>query len=666
LAQLNALDHALLGDIAREVSIRMGEFTVAHDGTNDQIVIPLGPGVAVSATLIPVTSRVLGRETRLGTKLIVESINALDAGPARKRAAPFDPEILFSRRREVVAWASTAIQSAIEQLAGVSESYSLDSIDLPASDQTVIESGTESPDESQLGGPELNPSSVEHTQALRDIKGDIAQIGGHLAQMDSVVWEIYGALEELRKDLAKANLNHGPTLDARAHVASPPEESPAMSSYLDEAAGSAHHLDAVAVQNLRESISDPDNAYEFIRQQRNSAPEATKFDKSFDTWDAIVSVASGNISQAAPLAGNILWNGDPEASYALLVIALESGAIPQPIEEIVETASAIITERPQQIVAASRSLLHSDRIQLLEVLPAAVSKTTALLLANDMLARASGADESETIIAIAPLDERRAIDAVTSRSQTSANPAIFEAGLTLLEGLQDFGNGRRVIAYLVASVASATDEILGMDVQRIIDSCPTTELRARAAEALLSLSPALRTPKIRRAIGTALKGGLSETLRNNGSFVASCRAFVRENSGESELHDLTESIGALLLDGANEADPVVSESAQDRDIRIMAGKKVVVVGGFPPRWLEEIQALGCEVAWFQSEVRSRPPLDAIFNAAADADVVIVDRRVSHATTIPLRVFVRQRRIPIQDFVERNKGRFLEMLRSRFG
>jgi hypothetical protein len=205
-----------------------------------------------------------------------------------------------------------------------------------------------------------------------------------------------------------------------------------------------------------------------------------------------------------------------------------------------------------------------------------------------------------------------------------------------------------------------------MDVQRIIDSCPTTELRARAAEALLSLSPALRTPKIRRAIGTALKGGLSETLRNNGSFVASCRAFVRENSGESELHDLTESIGALLLDGANEADPVVSESAQDRDIRIMAGKKVVVVGGFPPRWLEEIQALGCEVAWFQSEVRSRPPLDAIFNAAADADVVIVDRRVSHATTIPLRVFVRQRQIPIQDFVERNKGRFLEMLRSRFG
>ena len=59
-------------------------------------------------------------------------------------------------------------------------------------------------------------------------------------------------------------------------------------------------------------------------------------------------------------------------------------------------------------------------------------------------------------------------------------------------------------------------------------------------------------------------------------------------------------------------------------------------------------------------------VDAIFNAAADADVVIVDRRVSHATTIPLRVFVRQRRIPIQDFVERNKGRFLEMLRSRFG
>ena len=332
MAQLNALDHALLGDIAREVSIRMGEFTVAHDGTNDQIVIPLGPGVAVSATLIPVTSRVLGRETRLGTKLIVESINALDAGPTRKRAAPFDPEILFSRRREVVAWASTAIQSAIEQLAGVSESYSLDSIDLPASDQTVIESGTESPDESKLGAPELNPSSVEHTQALRDIKGDIAQIGGHLAQMDSVVWEIYGALEELRKDLAKANLNHGPTLDARAHVASPPEESPAMSSYLDEAAGSPHHLDAVAVQNLRESISDPDNAYEFIRQQRNGAPEATKFDKSFDTWDAIVSVASGNISQAAPLAGNILWNGDPEASYALLVIALESGAIPQPIE----------------------------------------------------------------------------------------------------------------------------------------------------------------------------------------------------------------------------------------------------------------------------------------------------------------------------------------------
>jgi hypothetical protein len=278
LAQLNALDHALLGDIAREVSIRIGEFTVAHDGTNDQIVIPLGPGVAVSATLIPVTSRVLGRETRLGTKLIVESINALDAGPTRKRNAPFDPEILFSRRREVVAWASTAIQSAIEQLAGASENYSLDSIDLPASDQATIESSTENPNESQLNGPELSPTSAEHTQALQDIKGDIAQIGGHLAQMDSVVWEIYSALEELRKDLAKARLNQDPVLDTREHVALPPEESPAISSYVDEAAGSTHHLDAVAVQNLRESISDPDNAYEFIRQQRNSAPAMTKFE----------------------------------------------------------------------------------------------------------------------------------------------------------------------------------------------------------------------------------------------------------------------------------------------------------------------------------------------------------------------------------------------------
>jgi hypothetical protein len=141
---------------------------------------------------------------------------------------------------------------------------------------------------------------------------------------------------------------------------------------------------------------------------------------------------------------------------------------------------------------------------------------------------------------------------------------------------------------------------------------------------------------------------------------------VRENSGESELRDLADSIGALLLDSTSEAAHITPESAQDRDIRILTGKKVVVVGGFPPRWLDEIQALGCEIAWFQSEVRSRPPLDAIFNAASDADVVIVDRRVSHATTIPLRVFVRQRRIPIQDFVERNKGRFLEMLRSRFG
>lgn len=666
MAQLNALDHALLGDIAREVSIRIGEFTVAHDGTNDQIVIPLGPGVAVSATLIPVTSRVLGRETRLGTKLIVESINALDAGPTRKRAAPFDPEILFSRRREVVAWASTAIQSAIEQLAGASESYSLDSIDLPASDQATIESSTENPNESQLNGPELSPTSAEHTQALHDIKGDIAQIGGHLAQMDSVVWEIYSALEELRKDLAKARLNQDPVLDTREHVALPPEESPAISSYVDEAAGSTHHLDAVAVQNLRESISDPDNAYEFIRQQRNSAPAMTKFDKSFDTWDAIVSVASGNISQAESLTGNILWNGDPEASYALLVIEIGRGTIPQPIEEIVETASAVITERPQQLVAASRSLLHLDQIRILAVLSAAVSKTTALLLANDMLARASGVDESEVIVAIAPLDERRAIDAVTSRNEASANPAIFEAGLTLLTGLQDFGNGRRLIAYLVASVASATDEISSVDAERIIDSCPTTELRARAAEALLPLSPALRTPKTQRAIGTALKAGLNESLRTNGNFVASCRTFVRENSGESELRDLADSIGALLLDGTSEAAHVTPESAQDRDIRILTGKKVVVVGGFPPRWLDEIQALGCEVAWFQSEVRSRPPLDAIFNAAADADVVIVDRRVSHATTIPLRVFVRQRRIPIQDFVERNKGRFLEMLRSRFG
>ena len=115
MAQLNALDHALLGDIAREVSIRIGEFTVAHDGTNDQIVIPLGPGVAVSATLIPVTSRVLGRETRLGTKLIVESINALDAGPTRKRAAPFDPEILFSTRIRAASEMRHAGQEKVHQ-----------------------------------------------------------------------------------------------------------------------------------------------------------------------------------------------------------------------------------------------------------------------------------------------------------------------------------------------------------------------------------------------------------------------------------------------------------------------------------------------------------------------------------------------------------------------
>ena len=663
MPNLNALDHALLGDIAREVSIRMGGFAVAHDGTGGQITIPLGPGVAVSATLTPVTSRVLGRETRLGTRLTVESVTALKGGLAYKRAAPFDPEILFSRRREVVAWASTAIQSAIEQLAGIIESSVLDANTLPAAEDRVLDSGAESMGVLELVGVESVPPSTVYTQTLYEVKDEIEKFSGHIAQLDSVVWEVYSTIEDLRKELVKSRHNKTLILDSSEQVASPTAETPALYSSVDEAASFTHHLDAIAVQNLRESISDPSHAYEFIKQQRSSASDITKFDKSFDTWDAIVSVASENMGQALLLIGNIIWNGDPDAAYSLLVISLDNNTIPQPLEEIVETASAIIAAQPQKLVAASRALSHLDQVRILSALSAAVSKTTALAFANDMLARASGTDQSEMIIAIGEIDERRAIDALVSRNEAFANPAMFKAGLTLLSQLQDFGNGRRIISYLVANAASS--ESSDADIERIIDCCPSTELGARAAESLLSLPTTLRTPRVRRAIGAALKNGLSGSLRTNGNFASNCRLFIKEYGSEPELSELAESIGALLLNDSNVEKLVASESAKERDIRIMTGKKVVVVGGFPPRWLDEVQGLGCEVLWFQSEVKARPPLDAIFNAASDADVVVVDRRVSHATTIPLRVFLRQRRIPIQDFVERNKGRFLEMLRSRF-
>jgi len=645
----------------------MDSFTVMHDGTGDHLHIPLGAGVAITATVIPVIHRVLGRDTRLGTRLIIESNGVTGKGMAFRRAAPFDPEILLSRRRETVEWASAAIVTALEQLAGVAN-------DIP--DPTREESNTElrTLESNQEPAPATDDTaltSLAFPSALRDslhpVTAELATLSGHITQLDSVIWEMYGAIEELRTEMTKAVRSQEPDASPTVDNSTPPIATlqPTTGPHIE--ATSIHHLAPADVMNLRKSIANPIHALDFIRQQRVSASQTTTFDSSFDTWEAIVLVASGKQHEAAHLAGTIVWQGDPDAAFALIVICLTAGRLPQPVEAIVDTSSALIARKVQALTIAARNVSHEDKVAFLSVLSSKVAKSTALALANDMLASASKVEEAEVLLAVGAIDEKRAVDEYSLRFESMSSEAAYNIGLTLLKGLQEYGHGRKLIALLVSCANAPGDPASSERLSEIIVSSPTVELAARSAEAIvLSIPRPERNEALQHAIGLAIKNGLNSPLRTNGPFVTSCRLFVSQIQEVDQLAELAESISALLAHGAPEPVARVPESATERDRRILAARKVVVVGGFPPRWLEEIEDLGCDVKWFQSEVKARPPLEAIFHAATDADIVIVDRRVSHATTIPLRVFVRQRRIPIQDFVERNKGRFLDLLRNRFG
>ena len=645
----------------------MDSFTIVHDGAEDHLHIPLGAGVAITATLIPVISRVLGRETRLGTKLIVESIGAIGKGVGYKRTAPFDPAILLSRRRETVEWAATAIVTALEQLAGaIDKAPEADSQGLSTAAQT-LEPRLETPPENDLiaASSFASPSALQ--EHLDPVRTEIKALSGHITQLDSVTWEIFGAIEELRTEVKLLARNQSPVQSMLVEQATVIHSIPNSSPTQNTADVSKHHLAPVDIHNLRTSIANPSHAHDFISQQRASAPEATVFDTSFDTWEAVVAVACGKQHEAAHLVDTIVWHGDPEAAYALIIISLTAGQLPQPIDAIVETASALLSGRAQSLISAARNISHADRLHFLSTLSTKVAQSTALALANDMLASAAKSEEADVLLAVSALDERRALDAYSMRFELMASEEAYSVGLKLLTGLQDYGFGRKLVALLVSCEISAPDALSDERLSRIVACSPTVELAARSAEAIVVSIPRRDfNEELQRAIGNALKNGLSSSLRTNGAFVTSCRLYLSRIQTVNHLSDLAESIDVLLANGAPEPAAIAPESATERDRRILVGRKVVVVGGFPPRWLEEIEDLGCEVAWFQSEVKARPPLDAIFNAAADADIVIVDRRVSHATTIPLRVFVRQRRIPIQDFVERNKGRFLDLLRNRFG
>jgi hypothetical protein len=644
----------------------MDSFTVMHDGTGDHLHIPLGAGVAITATVIPVIHRVLGRDTRLGTRLIIESNGVTGKGMAFRRTAPFDPEILLSRRRETVEWASAAIVTALEQLAGVAND-----VQDPVGEESATE--THPPEPNQEPAPasdDISTSSLAFPSALRDslgpVRAEIATLNGHITQLDSVIWEMYGAIEELRTEITNSVRRQEPVASLAVDSSTPiiTTLQPSTESHIEATA--IHHLAPADVLNLRKSIANPIHALDFIRQQRSSASQTTTFDSSFDTWEAIVLVASGKQHEAAHLAGTIVWQGDPDAAYALIVICLTAGRLPQPIDAIVDTSSALIAGRVQVLITATRNVSHEDRVAFLSVLSTKVAKSTALTLASDMLASASKVEEAEVLLAVGAIDEKRAVDEYSLRFESMPSEAAYKIGLTLLKGLQEYGHGRKLVALLVSCANKPGDSGSSEQLSGIIEGSPTVELAARAAEAIvLSIPRPERNEALQHAIGHAIKNGLNSPLRTNGPFVTSCRLFLSQIQEVEQLADLAESISALLAHGAPEPIARVPESAAERDRRILAARKVVVVGGFPPRWLEEIEDLGCEVKWFQSEVKARPPLEAIFHAATDADIVIVDRRVSHATTIPLRVFVRQRRIPIQDFVERNKGRFLDLLRNRF-